>query len=160
MERREKLSRSTKKRSLQHHTFIDQSIAALAIYVPSLLVTAFLINLNKRWNYSDRIVLNNEQFNANIVTIIAIGVYSMVLSLFNSHDQDGNSDFLQWQKVLCKVTKGIFLILITILSIVMVNIMMLLCARTQMVYLSVSNDNETHIIQVWLRIVLNYCQIE
>ena len=67
LESRGKLSRSTKKRFLQHHTFIDQSIAALAIYVPSLLVTAVLINLKKGWNYSDRIVLNNEQFNANLI---------------------------------------------------------------------------------------------
>ena len=148
VERRGKLSRSTKKRTLQHDTFIDQTIASLVIYVPSLLIAFFLINFNKGWNYSDDIVLNNLQFNVNIFTIMAIGAYSMVLAMFNSHDQNDYSSAPQLKcRIFSQVIRGICLTMVTVLSIVIFNITMLIIVKEPMAFISVTNSHETHIIR-------------
>ena len=68
--------------TMQHRTFLQQSLAASIIYAPSMVAAALLVNLNEDWNYGDRVVFNNLEFNVNIVTALIMGFISIGLAWY------------------------------------------------------------------------------
>lgn len=143
---------------MQHRTFLEQSLTASAIYAPSLVAAALLVNLDGEWNYGDRVVLNNVEFNGNIVTALVIGFISIALAkavtIFDAPDQGMPHAIVAirgYRRAVWLVLRGTLILLTTtVLPFVLVNIMTHHDSRYDMVYVSMENGNSTRIIQVIL----------
>lgn len=66
--------------AIQSEIFFYQSLAAMIVYLPSLIACFWKINYDSNWLYDPKVVLNNQQFNAIIILLLGIGVLSFVLS--------------------------------------------------------------------------------
>ena len=69
----------------QYLTFWYQSIASVAIYVPTLIIIFMIINFDttgimEQWKCDSSIVIDNYEFTLRIVKVISMGFISLVLS--------------------------------------------------------------------------------
>ena len=64
----------------QYATFWTQNLNSVIIYVPILVITAWLINNKHDWNYPQTVILDNLDFNLTIALIICIGFVSLALA--------------------------------------------------------------------------------
>ena len=145
---------------MQHTAFWEQSLAAIVIYTPSLVAAALLVNLNEDWNYGNRVVLNNVEFNFNLLAILFMGFVSIGLcktnEYFNRHIIAQSSDDVDEEynppsrgEVICQVLRGTFLMLaLTVAPFFLVNFFTHHDAKTGYSYISLVNGNSTHVIQV------------
>ena len=138
---------------MQHKAFLEQSITASVIYVPSLVIAILLVNLIHGWNYGDRVVLNNLEFNGNLVTMLFMGFISIGLikgvKFFNAQVQGSDPDIREYKRAFWQVLRGTFLLLTTtVVPFVVVNILTHHDATCDLVYISMVKGNSTHIIQV------------
>ena len=148
---------------MQHTAFWEQSLAAIVIYAPSLVAAALLVNLKKDRKYGNKVVLNNEEFNFNLLAILFMGLISIGLcktyEYFNKHllaDPDSDTDSVCQEhdppsrgKVVCQVLRGTFLVLaLTVAPFFLVNFFTHHDAKMGYSYISLVHDNSTHIIQV------------
>ena len=65
---------------LQYQTFWCQSILSIAIYGPTLIVIAILVNFYPCFRYNSNIILENTQFNIAICITIITGFMSLMYS--------------------------------------------------------------------------------
>ena len=161
---------------MQHRTFLQQSLAASIIYAPSMVAAAILVNFNEDWNYGDRVVFNNLEFNVNIVTALIMGFISIGLAWYikivngsevghpaekelptgneaavEKHVEHGPSSdpaIKAYKKPLLQVLRATILLLMTVVPFVIVNCMTHHDSRQDMVYVSIVNGNLTRTIQV------------
>ena len=66
--------------NLQYETFWYQSFASCLVYIPTLITTLFMVNINKNWNYKPEVVFNNAEFNGHFIFTIILGVFSWIMS--------------------------------------------------------------------------------
>ena len=69
----------------QYLTFWYQSIASVAIYVPTLIIIFMIINFDttgimEQWKCDSSIVIDNYEFTLRIFKVISMGFISLVLS--------------------------------------------------------------------------------
>ena len=145
---------------MQHTAFWEENLAAFVIYTPSLVAAALLVNLKKDWKYGNKVVLNNVEFNFNILAILFMGLISIGLckayEYLNRHilAQDSDPTDQEYEtpsrrKVVCQVLTGTILVLtLTVAPFFLVNIFIHHDAKTGYSYISLVKDNSTHIIQV------------
>ena len=76
------ISREKRRRmkALQYQTFWCQAILSMAIYGPTLIVIAILVNFYPCFRYNSNIILENTEFNIAICTSVITGFLSLMFS--------------------------------------------------------------------------------